>query len=155
VLVGLGASDRQHNAVALDELEVVNIEPDDLGAPQGAAEAGEQDGAVAQTDRLGGLSPDHAGEHRRRDRSRLAGRACVPAPADAVHQQGDARVTGVERQANQAVGGDDRSEVDLERRDREALGRGGQVHADQTGIAAQRRQAEGFCCKALSGPKME
>ena len=40
------------------------------------------------------------------------------------------------------MGGDDRGEVDLERRDREALGRGGQVHADQTRIAAQRRQPE-------------
>ena len=51
-------------------------------------------------------------------------------------------MTGVERQADQAMGGDDRGEVDLERRDAEALGRGGQVHADQAGIGAQRRQAE-------------
>ena len=40
------------------------------------------------------------------------------------------------------MGRDDRGEVDLERRDGEALGRGGQVHADQPGVAAQRRQAE-------------
>jgi hypothetical protein len=40
------------------------------------------------------------------------------------------------------VGGDDRGEVDLERRDGETLCRGGQVHADQTGVAAQRRQTE-------------
>ena len=33
------------------------------------------------------------------------------------------------------MGGDDGGEVDLERRDGEALGRGGQVHADQPGIA--------------------
>ena len=51
-------------------------------------------------------------------------------------------MTGVEQQPDQAVGGDDRGEVDLERRDSEALGRGGQVHADQPGIAAQRRQPE-------------
>jgi hypothetical protein len=130
VLVGLRAPDRQHDAFAIDELEVANIEPDDLGAPQGAAEAGEQDGAVAQTKRRGGLGADHTGELRRRDWRRLAGRTGAPAPADAVHQQGDARVTGVERQADQAVGRDDRSEVDLEGRDGEALGRGGQVHAD-------------------------
>ena len=91
---------------------------------------------------VSGWAPDHAGQHRRRDRRRLAGRAGAPAPADAVQQQGDARVTGVERQADQAVGGDDRGEVDLQGRDGEALGRGGQVHADQPGIAAQRRQAE-------------
>ena len=51
-------------------------------------------------------------------------------------------MTGVERQADQAVGGDDRGEVDLQGGGGEALGRGGQVHADQPGIAAQRRQAE-------------
>jgi hypothetical protein len=69
--------------------------------------------------------PDHARQHRGRDRRRLPRWAGAPAPADAVHQQGDARVTGVERQADQAVGGDDRGEVDLECRDGEALGRGG------------------------------
>ena len=40
------------------------------------------------------------------------------------------------------MGGDDRGEVDLERRGREVFGRGGQVHPDQPGIAAQRRQPE-------------
>jgi hypothetical protein len=34
------------DAFAIDQLEVANIEPDDLGAPQGTAEAGEQDGAA-------------------------------------------------------------------------------------------------------------
>ena len=142
VLVGLRAPDRQHDAAAVDELEVADVEPDDLGAPQGAAEAGEQDGAVAQTERRAGLGADHAGQHRGRDRRRLAGRAGALAPADAVQQQGDARVAGVERQADQAMGGDDGGEVDLQRRGGEALGRGGQVHADQPGIAAQRRQPE-------------
>jgi hypothetical protein len=52
------------------------------------------------------------------------------------------RVTGVKRQADQAMGRDDRGEVDLQGGGGEALGRGGQVHADQLGIAAQRRQAE-------------
>jgi hypothetical protein len=51
-------------------------------------------------------------------------------------------VTGVERQANQAVGGDDRGKVDLQGGGGEALGRGGEVHPDQPGIAAQRRQPE-------------
>ena len=119
MLVGLRAPDRQHDAPAVDELEVAGIEPDDLGAPQGAAEAGEQDGAVAQAERRGGLGADHAGQQRRRDWRRPAGRVGALAPADAVHQQRDARVTGVERQADQAVGGDDRGEVDLERRDGE------------------------------------
>jgi hypothetical protein len=39
VLVGLRAPDRQHDAAAVDELEVAGVEPNDLGAPQGAAEA--------------------------------------------------------------------------------------------------------------------
>ena len=51
VLVGLRAPDRQHDAPALDELEIAGVEPDDFGASQGAAEAGEQDGAVAQAER--------------------------------------------------------------------------------------------------------
>jgi hypothetical protein len=51
-------------------------------------------------------------------------------------------VTGVERQPDQAMGRDDRGEVDLERRDRETLGRGGQVHADETGIGGKGRQPE-------------
>ena len=33
VLVGLRAPDRQHDAAAVDELEVADVEPDDLGAP--------------------------------------------------------------------------------------------------------------------------
>jgi hypothetical protein len=85
VPVGLGAPDRQHNAADLDELEIVNIEPDDLGAPQGAAEAGKQDGAVAQTERLGGRGADHAGQHRRRNRRRLPRGPRAPAPTDAIH----------------------------------------------------------------------
>jgi hypothetical protein len=48
----------------------------------------------------------------------------------------------LERQPDQAVGGDDRGEVDLERRDRKTLGRGGQVHANQLGIGGKGRQAE-------------
>ena len=51
-------------------------------------------------------------------------------------------MTGVEGEANQAMRGDDGGEVDLQGGGGEALGRGGQVHADQPGIAAQRRQPE-------------
>ena len=65
-----------------------------------------------------------------------------PAPADAVQQQGDARVTEVERQADQTVGRDDRGEVNLQGGGCEALGRGGQVHADQPGIGGKGRQFE-------------
>ena len=61
VLVGLRAPDRQHDASAVDELEVADVEPDDLGAPQGAAEAGEQDGAVAQAERRVGLGAGPCG----------------------------------------------------------------------------------------------
>jgi hypothetical protein len=142
VLVGLGAPDRQHDAFAIDQLEVASVEPDDLGAPQGAAEAGEQDGAVAQAERAVRLGPDHAGQHGGRDRRRLTGRPGAPAPADAVQEQGDARVTGVERQPDQAVRGDDGGEVDLQGGGCESLGRGGQVHADQPGIGGKGRQAQ-------------
>jgi hypothetical protein len=51
-------------------------------------------------------------------------------------------LSGVERQTDQAVGGDDRGEVDLERRNSETLGRGSQVHADQAGIGGKGRQAK-------------
>jgi hypothetical protein len=51
-------------------------------------------------------------------------------------------VTGVERQADQAVRGDDGGEMDLQGGGCEPLGHGGQVHADQTGIGGKGRQAK-------------
>ena len=134
LLVGLAAAQRDDQPGAA-RLQVGDVEPHELAAPEGAGEAQQQERAVAQAQQ-GGRQRGHHGPHVGRERRRLARlcRALRPADAgpDGAHR-GVPRRRLVGRRPGQLVRLRDGGEAALQRAGRAPVRQVGQVEGHGLG----------------------
>ena len=141
MLVGLGAADGEQQALVGDTLDVTEGEADELGAAERGAEAQQQHGALAGTERQGrgGAVGEHQAQQAGHGGSGLAARPDAFRAGDALEDHGEAGMAEVDRAAGEQMRGADRGECDTDRADGKTLiGEADHVHGDGVGVGGER-----------------